>query len=190
MHAVVDLELDLEAAVGGEEVDVAAQGGVERRRPAGRREREDGEACLLLRGGGSLLQARKDLVLGRARLEHAGVGGHGEEVLRQPVVDLSRHARPLLRHRATELRRADRTPDADEENTVREDPKEVAGRDRAVREERRDDIVQRREEEERRPERDPPVEVAAAVSEPQAEPDHGDQVEQRLKREREREQER
>ena len=105
-------------------------------------------------------------------------------------MDLPSHPGAFLRDGAAELRRADRAPDADEEDAVREDPKEVAGRDRAVREERRDDIVQRREKEERRPERDPPVEIAAAVAEPQAEADHGDQVEQRLEREREREQER
>src|SRR5204862_3546343 len=123
---------------------------------------------LLLGGGGGFLQAWEHLVRRRARLEHARVGGHGEEVLREPVVDLPRHPRPLLRHRASELRRADGTPDADEENAVREDAQEVARRDRAVREERRDDIVQRREEKERRRERDPPAEIAAAVAEPQA----------------------
>ena len=65
--AVVDLELDLERAVGGEEVDVAAQRRVERGRAAGRREREHGEARLLLGGRRRLLQLRQRLLRGRRR---------------------------------------------------------------------------------------------------------------------------
>ena len=45
----VDLEVDLELAVGGQELDVAAQRRVERGGAARRREREDREARLLLR---------------------------------------------------------------------------------------------------------------------------------------------
>ena len=53
----------------------------------------------------------------------------GEQVLREPVVDLARDARPLLGDRAPELGEADRAPDADEQHAVREQAQEVALRD-------------------------------------------------------------
>src|ERR671922_2147465 len=102
---VVDLELDLELAVGGQELDVAPKSRVEGRRAARRRQRQDREARLLLRRGGRLPEPGNDLLRRRAVLEHARVRRDGEEVLREPVVDLARDARPLLADRATELRR-------------------------------------------------------------------------------------
>ena len=56
-----------------------------------------------------------------------------EEVLREPVVDLARDARALLRDGAAELGAADRAPDADEQHAVREQAQEVALRDVAAR---------------------------------------------------------
>ena len=160
--AVVDLELDLELAVGGEEVDVAAQRRVERRVPARRREREHREPRLLLRRGGRLLEPRQRLRRVGAGLEHARVRRDREQVLREPVVDLARHARALLGDRAPELGEADRAPHADEQDAVREQAQEVALRDVAAREQRREDVVQLGEERERRAQREPAVEVLAA----------------------------
>src|SRR5205085_11778135 len=71
--SAVDLQLDLELPVGGQELDVAAEGGVERRRAARRRESQDGEARLLLRGGRGLLELGDDLVDCRAAFEPACV---------------------------------------------------------------------------------------------------------------------
>src|SRR5205823_11611866 len=62
MHGRVHLELDVERTVGGEDVDVAAQSGVERRRAARGGQREDGEARLLLREQRSLLQPGQRLL--------------------------------------------------------------------------------------------------------------------------------
>ena len=53
----VDLQLDLEHAVRGEELDIAAKGRVERRGAARRRESEDREARLLLREDRRLLRS-------------------------------------------------------------------------------------------------------------------------------------
>ena len=58
----------------------------------------------------------------------------GEEVLREAVVDLARHARSLLRDRAPELGEADRAPDADEQHAVGEQAEEVALGDVVARE--------------------------------------------------------
>src|SRR5439155_18739561 len=69
LHRVVDLEVDLQLAVGGEELDIAAKRRVEGRVPAGRGEREDGEARLLLGGRGGLLQTRQYLLRRCAALE-------------------------------------------------------------------------------------------------------------------------
>ena len=55
----VDLELDLEPAVGGQHVDVAAERGVERGGAACGREREDRESRFLLREDRGLLDARR-----------------------------------------------------------------------------------------------------------------------------------
>ena len=101
--AVLDLEVDLEPAVGGEEVDVAAERRVERRGAARRGEREHGEPRLLLRRGGRLLELRQRPLGVGAVLEHARVGRDGEQVLREPVVDLARDACALLGDRAAEL---------------------------------------------------------------------------------------
>src|SRR5919201_4713160 len=127
--AVLDLEIDLQLAVGGEEVDVASQRGVEGRRAAGRRQRQDGEARLLLSRGRGLLQLGERLCGIGAALEHRRVRGHGEEVLRQAVVDLPRDAGALLRDGAAELGETDRAPDADQQHRVRQQPQEVARRD-------------------------------------------------------------
>ena len=60
----IDLELDVERAVGGEELDVAPQCRVERRRTARRRQREDREAGFLLRERGGPLELRPDFLNG------------------------------------------------------------------------------------------------------------------------------
>ena len=62
----VDLELDLEPAVGRQHVDVAAERGVERSSAARGREREDREARLLLREDRRLLDPRSALLDRRA----------------------------------------------------------------------------------------------------------------------------
>ena len=97
-------------AVGGEEVDVPPQRGVERRVAGSGREREDREARLLLSRLRRLLQLRDRLLLRCAVLEHRRVRRDGEEVLREPVVDLARDAGALFRDRAPELREANRAP--------------------------------------------------------------------------------
>src|SRR5439155_8240974 len=61
LDRAVDLHLDLEPAVGGEDVDVPPQRSVERCRSAGRRERQDREAGLLLRENRRLLELRHRL---------------------------------------------------------------------------------------------------------------------------------
>ena len=111
----VDFEVDLEHAVRRQELDVAAKRGVERRGAARGGEREDREARFLLCEQGSLLQARRDFLDRRARLEHRCVRRDGKEILREAVVDLARDARALLRDRAAELGEADRAPGADED---------------------------------------------------------------------------
>src|SRR5207237_8467136 len=55
-HVWIDVELDLQLPVGSEEVDVATEGRVERRRARGGREREHGKACLLLGGSRRFLE--------------------------------------------------------------------------------------------------------------------------------------
>src|SRR5262245_26108605 len=171
-YPALDLEVDPEPAVGGEEVDIAAQGGVERRRAGRGREREDSEARLLLRGRGGLLQlGERPLRVGTA-LEHRRVRRHGEEVLREPVVDLARDAGALLRHGAAELRVADRAPHAHEQHRVGEQAQEVALRDVAARELRREDVVELGEQRQRRAQAEPAVEVVAAGPEAEPEADH------------------
>src|SRR5919198_737530 len=179
---VLDLEIDLELAVRGQEVDVAPQRRVEWRRAAGRREREHCEPRLLLGGLRGLLQLRQRRFRRGAVLEHARVRRDREQVLREPVVDLARHSGALLGDGAAEFGEADRAPDADEEDAVRQQPQEVALRDVAVRKQRREDVVQLREERKRCAEAEPAVEVVAAVAEAQAPADHRDQREQRLYR--------
>src|SRR5581483_2781466 len=112
----VDLELHLEAPVGGQELDVAAQGGVEGRGTARRREGEDREARLLLRERRRLLEPRRDLLHRAARLEHLRVRRKREQVLGETVVDLPRDACALLGDGAAELRGADRAPGSDEDD--------------------------------------------------------------------------
>ena len=107
---------------------------------------------------------------------------HGEEVLRQSVVDLSRDARSLLRDRAAELREANRPPDADEQDGVREQAQEIAGGDEAVGDQRCEDVVQVAEEKQGRAKGKPAVEIVAARPEAKAEADHGDQARQGARR--------
>ena len=122
----VDLDVDLQHAVGGQELDVAAQRRVEGSRAARRRQRKHCEARLLLRGRGGLLQLRQRRLERRTGLEHARMRGDGEEVLREAVVDLPRDPRALLGDRTAELGEADRPPDAHEQDSVGEQPEEVA----------------------------------------------------------------
>src|SRR5439155_8700299 len=122
------------------------EGRVEWRRAAGRREREDGEARLLLRRCGRILELRQDCRERAAALEPARVRRDGTQVLREPVVDLARDPGALLGDRAAELGEADRAPDADQQHAVREQAEEVALRDVARGKERREDVVELREE--------------------------------------------
>ena len=105
-----------------------------------------------------------------------------EEVLRETVVDVPRDARPLVRDGAPELCVADRSPDADDEDPVRENVEEVALEQEVARQDRGEDEVQVREDRERRREAHPAVEVAsmAAIAEP--EPDGRDEPERRERR--------
>ena len=112
----IDVELDVELAVRREDLDVAAQRGVEPRRAARRREREHREPRFLLRRGRRALQAREDLLERRAGLEHAHLRRDREQVLRETVVDLARDARALVRDRPAELGLGDRPPHADEQD--------------------------------------------------------------------------
>src|SRR5207237_451949 len=80
----VDLEVHLELAVRGQELDVSAQRGVECGSPARRREREHSEARLLLRERRCLLELWTDLLHRRPGREHLRVRRDGEEVLREP----------------------------------------------------------------------------------------------------------
>ncbi len=119
-----------------------------------------------------------------ARLEHRRVRRDGEEILRETVVDLARHACALLGDGAAELGEADRAPRADEDQRVREHAQEVALRDVGAREQRLEDEVQRREEHQREAEREPAREVVVALAEALAPADDGDERDQRLQRER------
>ena len=145
-HVRVDLEVDLECAVGGQQLDVALQRGVERRDTCRRRESEDCEAGLLLRRLRRLLDLRDELLGGPALLEHRRVCRDREQVLRETVVNLACKSRAFLRDRATELGCLDRPPNTDAEHAVAEHAEEVAGRDLDVPEQRREDEEQRREE--------------------------------------------
>ena len=176
----VDLELDLEHAVGGEEFDVTPQRGVERCGSAGGGEGQDCEARFLLREQRRLLQTRRDLLDRRAGFEHGGVGRDCKEVLRETVVDLPRDACALLGHRAPELGESNRAPGADENQEVGEHPQEVALRDGGAREQRLEDEVERCEEHEREAEREPAREVVLPLAEALAPTDHGDESDQRL----------
>ena len=113
---------------------------------------------------------------------------HGEEVLREAVVNLARDARAFLGDGAPELSRADRAPDADEQHAVGQQPQEVALRDEGRPGKRREDEVDRREEHQRQTERQPAVQVLVARAEAVAEADHADEVDEGHQRERGREQ--
>ena len=93
-------------------------------------------------------------------------------------MDLARDARALLCDGPAEDGEADRAPCADEKQSVREQAQEVAAGDRARREHRREDVVQRREEHQGRAEREPAVEILAALVEALAEADEREQVQQ------------
>ena len=187
---ILDLEVDLELAIGREEVDVTAESRVEGCRAACRRERQHGETRLLLGRGGRFLELRERRLGRSAVLEHGRVSRDRKQVLRQAVVDLSRDACALLGHGPAEFGEADRAPDADQQHAVGEQPQEVALRDVAVREQRREDVVQLGEERQSCAEAEPAVEVVPAGAETQAPADHGHKREQRLDRQRARELER
>src|SRR5215203_886658 len=74
LDAGIDLQLDGELAVGGQDVEVTTERGVERRVAAGRRERQDREARLLLSERSDILQPLHGAVGRSATLEHRGVG--------------------------------------------------------------------------------------------------------------------
>ena len=94
-------------------------------------------------------------------------------------MDLPRHAGALLGDRAPELGEADRAPDADEQQAVREQAEEVALGDEVAREAGREDVVELGEQRQRGAEREPAVEILASrpVADPEAE--HREQREQR-----------
>ncbi len=119
-HRGVDVELHLELAVGGQEVDVSPECRVERRRPRGRRERESREAGLGLGCLRCLLELRDRLADVGAGLEHRRVRGDRKEVLGEAVVDLARHPRALLGDGAAELGGEHPAPHADHEDDVAE----------------------------------------------------------------------
>src|SRR4029450_7671500 len=91
---------------------------------AGRRESEDREARLLLRERCGVLEPADGPVRRRAALEHRRMGRDREQVLGEAVVDLARDPGPLLGHCATELREADRPPNAGEEQAGRGEAEE------------------------------------------------------------------
>ena len=95
-----------------------------------------------------LLEIRDRLLARRAfgRLEHRRVRCDCEEVLRQPVVDLPRNTRALLRDCAPELRMADCPPGADHQHAVGDHAQEVPLRHVVAAEQRREQVVQRREQ--------------------------------------------
>ena len=163
-------------------VDVPAESRVEARRAAGGRQRENREARLLLRRDGRALEPGEHFLERRVRLEHAHLGRDREQVLGEPVVDLARDARSLVRDRAAELRLADRPPDADDEDPVREDAQEVALEDEVARHDGRQDEVQIGEDGEGGSEAHPAVEVASVAAIAKAEADERDQPEDGEKR--------
>ena len=181
----LDLEVDVELAVGGEELDVAVERRVERRRASRRREREHGEPGLLLRGVRRLPEPRHDTArrVGAAG-QQARLRRHGEQVLREAVVDLARDPCALLRDHAPDLGRADRAPDADEQDRVGEEPQEVALRHVLARERRREHRLELGEQPDRRAEGEPAVEVLAVRAVAEAEADERDQAEDGLERDR------
>ena len=119
----IDLEIDLELSVGGQELDVAAQRGVERCVSGGGGQCEDREARLLLR---RVRRPPRSLAIvsscGAPVLQHRRMRRDGEEVLRETVVDLARDPRAFLGDGAPELRVADRAPGAGEQQPVGEQP--------------------------------------------------------------------
>ena len=182
----IDLEIHFELSVGGQELDVAREGGVERCAAGGGGEREDREARFLLRCVGRLLQLGERFLLRCALLQHRRMRRDRKEVLRETVVNLPRDPRAFLCDGAPELREADRPPGAREEQAVREQPQRVAARDRPGGEHGREDVVERSEEHERGGECEPAVEVLATFVEALAEADDGEQVQECLRRERRR----
>src|SRR5205807_2866860 len=92
---------------------------------------EHREPRLLLCRSGRLLQLRNDLLDRGSVLQPARVRRDGEEVLREPVVDLPRHACALVGDGPAELRRANGAPHADEQDRVAEHAAEVATRETA-----------------------------------------------------------
>ena len=113
--------------------------------------------------------------------------GDREEILREPVVDLACDAGALLRDRTAELRRADRPPGADEHQREGEEAQVVTGGDVHRPARRGEHEVERREEQKREAQREPPREIVPRLREHSAPADNGEEVEQRLHRERGRE---
>ena len=98
-RAGVDLQVDVQCAVGRDELDVAAKRGVERRRPARRGEREHGELGLLL---GLQRRRGRDRHVGAVPASSIVACVETAKVLREAVVDLPPPS-PLLRDRPPEL---------------------------------------------------------------------------------------
>ena len=178
VHERVDLEVDLERAVGGQDVDEPPQRCVERRAARRRRQGEDREPRFLLRGERRSFQLRQDLGRIGSGFEHRRVRRDREQVLGEPVVNLARNTGTLLGDRPSELGAADRPPHADEQDAVGEHHDEVALRDVAGREQWREDVVERRREQQRRAEREPAVEILAVLAVAAREADHREQREQ------------
>ena len=125
-HLGIDLELDVERTVSGEDVHVSTKSRVERRRAACRGESEHREPRFLLRRSRGTLETWKDLLEWCAGLEHAHLGRDGEQVLRETVVDLACDAPSLVCDRSSELRLGNRSPHADEQDAVGHEAEEVS----------------------------------------------------------------
>ena len=94
-------------------------------------------------------------------------------------MDVARDSRTLVGDRASELRLADRAPDAHEQHAVRDDAEEVALQHEVTRHDRREHEVQVGEDGKRRGETHPAVEVAPVAAIAQREPDESDEPQRR-----------
>ena len=112
-----------------EELDVTPKRGVERCSAACGGEREDREARLLLRKDAASLRRGTVSSIGAPASSIRRVRRDGEQVLREPVVDLARDPCAFFGDRSPELGELDRTPRSDEEDDEREHAQEVALRD-------------------------------------------------------------
>jgi hypothetical protein len=112
----------------------------------------------------------------------------GEEVLREPVVDLARDPRAFFGNCPSELCVADRAPCAGKQESIRKQPQRVAARDGARRQDRREHVMKGREQHQGRAEREPAVEVLAALVEAFPKADDREKIQECLSGQRARQQ--